>query len=36
MKFYTPVLRVLGIKAMYDQDEYTAMEPTASILVTPI
>jgi catechol-2,3-dioxygenase len=24
MKFYTPVLQVLGIKAMYDQDEYTA------------
>jgi catechol-2,3-dioxygenase len=24
MKFYTPVLQVLGIKALYDQDEYTA------------
>jgi catechol 2,3-dioxygenase-like lactoylglutathione lyase family enzyme len=24
MKFYTPVLRILGIKALYDQDEYTA------------
>lgn len=24
MKFYTPVLQVLGIKALYDKDEYTA------------
>jgi catechol-2,3-dioxygenase len=24
MKFYTPVLEILGIKALYDQDEYTA------------
>jgi catechol-2,3-dioxygenase len=24
MKFYTPVLQVLGIKALYDQDKYTA------------
>jgi catechol 2,3-dioxygenase-like lactoylglutathione lyase family enzyme len=24
MKFYTPVLQILGIKALYDQDEYTA------------
>jgi catechol-2,3-dioxygenase len=24
MKFYTPVLQVLGIKALYDQDDYTA------------
>jgi predicted lactoylglutathione lyase len=24
MKFYTPILQVLGIKALYDQDEYTA------------
>ena len=24
MKFYTPVLAVLGIRALYDQDEYTA------------
>jgi hypothetical protein len=24
MKFYTPVLQVLGIKALYDQDRYTA------------
>ena len=24
MKFYTPVLQTLGIKALYDQDEYTA------------
>ena len=23
MKFYTPVLQVLGIKALYDQDKYT-------------
>lgn len=23
MKFYTPVLQVLGIKALYDQGEYT-------------
>ena len=24
MKFYTPVLQILGIKALYDQDVYTA------------
>jgi catechol-2,3-dioxygenase len=24
MKFYTPVLQILGIKALYDQDKYTA------------
>jgi hypothetical protein len=24
MKFYTPVLQVLGIKTLYDQNEYTA------------
>jgi predicted lactoylglutathione lyase len=24
MEFYTPVLQILGIKALYDQDEYTA------------
>jgi catechol-2,3-dioxygenase len=24
MKLYTPVLQILGIKALYDQDEYTA------------
>jgi catechol-2,3-dioxygenase len=24
MKFYTPVLRVLGIKTLYDQRDYTA------------
>jgi predicted lactoylglutathione lyase len=24
MKFYTPVLEVLGIKVLYDQDAYTA------------
>jgi hypothetical protein len=24
MKFYTPVLQVLGIKVLYDQDKYTA------------
>jgi catechol-2,3-dioxygenase len=24
MKFYTPVLQILGIKALYDQDTYTA------------
>jgi catechol-2,3-dioxygenase len=24
MKLYTPLLQILGIKALYDQDEYTA------------
>jgi hypothetical protein len=24
MQFYTPVLQVLGISVLYDQDEYTA------------
>jgi predicted lactoylglutathione lyase len=24
MKFYSPVLQILGIKALYDQNEYTA------------
>ena len=24
MKFYTPILQILGIKPLYDQDKYTA------------